>query len=151
MSEVKKYSNRRQIRMMWVMMVYKFELLDHKISTEQLFEIDEVMDLFYCKKNNNFHELMKVLKIIEKNYDNFKKMISNFIRQDWTWKRISPIIRSILLCASAELWNLDIGIVSNEYTDITKDFIPETTEYRFVNSLIEKIGKKYNEHKKKSN
>ena len=43
------------------------------------------------------------------------------------------------------------GIVSNEYVEIAKDFIPDDKSYKFVNKIIDNIGKEYDEFKKKKN
>lgn len=150
------YSNRRQMRMILVMIVYKFELLNQKINVNEIFETDEINELFNYKnvfKNskNIINEQIKIWQIIEKNYDIFKKIIIKFVREDWTWKRISPITRSILLCASAELWKIDVGIVSNEYVEISKDFMPDHDDYKFINFVIDKIGKIYEEYKERTN
>lgn len=153
-----KYSIRTNMRAMVVIVVYKYELMNDKVDSKEIFENDIFNDLFNYEsllKNNDLNQIYKkqlsIISSIEKNYDVFKKMITRFIREDWTWDRINPLTRSILLCASVELWKLDIPIVANEYVKIAKDFIPDDESYKFINVVIEQIGKEYNEIKQKNN
>ncbi|MBD5423402.1 MAG: transcription antitermination protein NusB [Mycoplasma sp.] len=151
------YSVRRYMRAMTIIVVYMYELFNKKLNEKEIFELDIFNDLFdYNKlktkdKNKISQEQARIITTIEKNYDLFKKMIIKYIREDWSWDRLDPLIRAILLCASVELWKLDIGIVSNEYVEITKDFIPDDKSYKFVNKMIDNIGKEYNEFKIKNN
>ena len=151
------YSIRRLMRIMIVIIIYQYELFDKTIDSEEIFKLDKFNDLFNFNvlKIKNISQIQKeqssILSTIEKNYKVFKKTITNFIRTDWSWSRLSPLVRSILLCASVELWKLDVGIVANEYVQIAKDFIPDDKSYKFINIVIEEIGKKYNVFKQKSN
>ena len=153
----KTYSNRRYMRIMMVIVVYTYELFNKKVNGKEIFESDLMNEMFdynvltTSKRNEIFQQQMKIFANIEKNYEVFVKMINKFIRLDWTWTRMDPLIRAILLCASSELWNVDIGIVSNEYVEIAKDFIPDDKSYKFVNKIIDNIGKEYDEFKKKKN
>ena len=142
---------------MMVIVVYTYELFNKKVNEKELFESDLMNEMFdynvltTSKRNEIFQQQMKIFANIEKNYEVFVKMINKFIRLDWSWTRMDPLIRAILLCASSELWNVDIGIVSNEYVEIAKDFIPDDKSYKFVNKIIDNIGKEYDEKKKKKN
>jgi N utilization substance protein B len=88
------------------------------------------------------------LTSIEKNHSKFIKTAKLFLDADWTWARIAPLTRAIILCASVELWTLDKKIVLNEYISITKDFIPDET-YKFINNILDKIGILYEKQKAK--
>ncbi len=140
-----------------VIIVYTYELFNKKINEKEIFESDIMNEMFNynvlktSKKNEIFEEQMKRFSNIEKNYETFIKMINKFIRIDWSWTRIDPLIRAILLCASSELWNIDVAIVSNEYVEIAKDFIPDDKSYKFINKIIDNIGKEYEELKKNKN
>lgn len=156
-SGIENYSIRRLMRTMVVMVVYEYELLSENIVANKIFQDDKFNDLFDYKKiriknkNQFLNEQLQIILTIEKNYDTFKKMIIKHIRNDWSWSRLDPLIRSMLLCASVELWKLDIGIVTNEYVEIAKDFIPDNESYKFINIIIEKIGREYHEFKQKRN
>ena len=151
------YSTRRYMRAMLIIVIYEYELLNEKVNLNKIFEDDKFNELFdYSKlKTKHTNEISKeqftIISVIEKNYDTFKKMISKYIRNDWTWTRINPLSRSILLCASAELWKEDIGLISNEYIELTKDFIPDDETYKFINVIIQKIGEEYEYFKKQKN
>ncbi len=140
-----------------VIIVYTYELFNKKINEKEIFESDIMNEMFNynvlktSKKNEIFEEQMKRFSNIEKNYETFIKMINKFIRIDWSWTRIDPLIRAILLCASSELWNIDVAIISNEYVEIAKDFIPDDKSYKFINKIIDNIGKEYEELKKNKN
>ena len=77
-------------------------------------------------------------------------MYKRQIRTDWSWSRLSPIIRSILLLACVELQQLDLGIVANEYIEIAKDFIPDSDSYKFINRVIQQIDNLYHEQRIKA-
>lgn len=151
MNKGKKYSSRRKMRMILVMIVYQFELMNEKVSIRKIFEESQVenlfdyYDLFKKDAKQTYIEQMRILKFLEKHYELLKVLVTKFVREDWTWTRISPLVRSILLCACIELKKLDLGIVSNEYVSMTRDFIPGSDEYKFVNIVIEKVEKFYHE------
>ena len=152
------YTIRRQMRMILVMLVYKFELNDEKVSTKQIFEEND-LELFFVYKflfknqaQKIYQEQMKIFQFIENHYEKIQLIIKQFIREDWTWDRINPLLRSLLICACVELRKLDLGIVTNEYVEMAKDFLPDTDEYKFINIVLENIEKFYYEKKiKKSN
>lgn len=146
-----KLSIKRKIRMIIVFAIYSYELFNKKILVNEIYENDIFHELFLWKKNqlnnNSYKHYLKIISVIEKNYITFQKMIKKYIRNDWSWNRIPPLTRSILLSASAELWNVDTALIANEYIDITKDLIPDDATYKFVNAVIDKIGKEYDEFK----
>ena len=152
------YTIRRQMRMILVMFVYKFEINNEKVSTKQIFEEND-LELFFDYKflfknqaQKIYQEQMQIFQFIENHYDKIQLIIKQFIREDWTWSRINPLIRSLLICACVELRKLDLGIVTNEYVEMAKDFLPDTDDYKFINIVIESIEKFYYEKKiKKSN
>lgn len=132
----KPYTKRRKQRMENVSIVYKYELFNEVICLDKIFSEDNI---------NN--DQLKILTSVKKNYKSFVKTAKLFLDIDWTWDRIPPLTRSIILCASVELWTLDKKIVINEYVDITKDFIPDET-YKFINKILDNIGRVYEQNKK---
>lgn len=151
-----KYSVRRLMRMMNVIVLYQFELFNEKIDVNYVFEKDIYNNMFNYEKlktkykDNVYKEQINVLTNIEKNYLVFKNLINKYTRDDWKWDRINPITRSVLLCAIVEILKQDndLAVIANEYIEIAKDFIPDNESYKFVNIIIEKIGNEYNEFKK---
>lgn len=138
------------------MILYQYELTNQVVSVDEIFENDTLNQLFDYKKtfgkngSEVFKEQIKIMSIIEKNYSKIKQIISKYVREDWTWSRMNPIIRSVLLCAIVELKKLDLGIVTNEYVEITKDFLPNLDDYKFVNKIIQEIGRYFNENSARS-
>ncbi len=129
------YKKRRIQRMNNVNIVYKYELFDELLDVDKIFSEDNI---------NN--DQLKVLTSIKKNHHKFIKTAKLFLDDDWTWARISPLTRAIILCASVELWTLDKKIVINEYVEISKDYIPDET-YKFINKILDKIGRLYEQIK----
>ncbi len=133
------YTKRRIKRMQNVEIVYKYELFNESLNLEKIFVEENI---------NN--DQLKILTSIQKNYDKFIKTAKLFLDVDWTWARIAPLTRAIILCASVELWTLDKKIAINEYVEITKDFIPDET-YKFINNILDKIGILYENKKIQNN
>ncbi|MDK2819962.1 MAG: transcription antitermination protein NusB [Mycoplasmataceae bacterium] len=127
----KPYTKRRTQRMKNVEIIYKYELFDEIVDIDNIFSVENI---------NN--DQLKLLTAVQKNYASFISTAKLFLDEDWTWRRMPPLTRAIILCASVELWTLDKRIVINEYVDITKDFIPDET-YRFVNKILDKIENVY--------
>lgn len=150
------YSPRRQMRMAMVMLVYQFELNQELISVQTLFESDAAAVLFDYQHSFGPHhqrmyqEQLRLLQVLAKNYLNLRALIMRFVRADWTWMRMSPLVRALLLCACVELKRLDLGIVANEYVAMAKDFIPASSDYRFVNIVIDRVNQFYHEQQIKT-
>ncbi|QNM93904.1 transcription antitermination protein NusB [Mycoplasma sp. Pen4] len=138
---MKNNKSRRQARIEIIEVLYKFELLDRQIDVSQIF--DE-----YPHLNK---EQLKKLELIAKNYKFLVKTISSLLNKDWSWKRISPLLRAILLNGAFELYSVDPKIVINESIEITKIYFPkpgvdetptnDSKFYRFVNALLENYFK----------
>ena len=112
--------------------IYTYELLDKKI------------DLTYANESGDFDDKeISIIKKIIKHYESFKKMIQKNLSSSWTWNRISPLTRAILIFGSYELSGNDKALVINEMVIITKEFIPDDT-YKFVNGILEMIYQEYN-------
>ncbi|MGL5205422.1 MAG: transcription antitermination factor NusB [Metamycoplasmataceae bacterium] len=131
------YTKRRVKRMKNVEIIYGYELFDEKINVDKIFS-----------EENIDNDQLKIISAIQKNYDNFVRTAKLFLDDDWTWVRISPLTRAIILCASAELWTIDKKIIINEYIEITKDYIPDDT-YKFINKILDKIGSVYEQIRNK--
>lgn len=150
------YSPRRQTRMISVMILYRFELFQIQPTEVAVFEIEDFDDLFNyqqmfkIKPRAIWQQQVQVFSVLSKNYRQFRLLIQSFIRTDWSWSRLSPIIRSILLLACVELQQLDLGIVANEYIEIAKDFIPDSDSYKFINRVIQQIDNLYHEQRIKA-
>ncbi|MGL5591840.1 MAG: transcription antitermination factor NusB [Metamycoplasmataceae bacterium] len=131
------YTKRRVKRMKNVEIIYGYELFNEKINVDKIFSKENIDD-----------DQLKIISSIQKNHDAFVKTAKLFLDDDWTWVRIPPLTKAIILCASAELWIIDKKIVINEYIEITKDYIPDDT-YKFINKILDKIGSVYEQIRNK--
>ncbi|MXR09104.1 transcription antitermination protein NusB, partial [Mycoplasma hyorhinis] len=68
----------------------------------------------------------------------------NFLGSNWSWNRILPLVRAILLLGSFELLVNDNKVVINEMVQMIKDYTLESDkEYKFVNAVLDKINQFY--------
>lgn len=127
------FSKRRIHRMEIISLLYSYELFDNKINTNEIF-----------KNYDLTKEQIKILEAIEKKYEIFQKLIINFLGSNWSWNRILPLVRAILLLGSFELLVNDNKVVINEMVQMIKDYTLESDkEYKFVNAVLDKINQFY--------
>lgn len=146
------YKTKRMMRMQIVAVLYKYELENQKININNVFENDEI-DVIFTKKElrkskKDLEDQLKILTIIEKNYEKLKALLISYIDVSWTWNRLPALLRSLLLVSLVELWKIKKNVIINEYVEMTKDFIPNDNSYKFVNKILESIGNRYEEAKK---
>lgn len=132
-----KIKSRREVRIELTQIVYKFELFENKIDSNQVFEEYNLNDYG-----------TKIINSLEKNYNQIIKIYEKIIATRWNWKRIAPLVRSFLLLGAIELYDLDKKIVIFEYVELAKIFIPDDT-YKFVNSSLDFISKVYENYENK--
>ena len=88
MNKGKKYTSRRKMRMILVMIVYQFELMNEKVSIRKIFEesqaenLFDYYDLFKKDAKQTYIEQMRILKFLEKHYELLKVLITKFVRED---------------------------------------------------------------------
>ncbi|MCU9935680.1 antitermination protein NusB [Mycoplasmopsis cynos] len=141
MEAIKKHKSMRTQRVEIINEIYRTELLEEHFDYQQII-IDniELTSLQISRLNE-----------IQQRYEFIKKIYGKLINKDWTWDRISPLIRAILINAANEFWSVETKIVINEAIEITKMFFgsPELDEietidnrlYRFVNALLQNFYK----------
>ena len=83
---------------------------------------------------------MKIIKKIENNLEKAKEIIKRFLSKGWSWERISFLIQSILIYSTIEFTSLDKAIVINEALYIAKEFIPDKSEIKFINGILDNIA-----------
>ncbi|ADV34683.1 hypothetical protein MBIO_0840 [Mycoplasmopsis fermentans PG18] len=124
--------NRRQFRLGIINVLYRYELMDQKINVNELFDSESNLS------NEQFSHLEKIAK----NYDFYKKAVSQFLKEGWSWERISPLIRAILINGAHELMSIEPKIIINESVEITKYYFEdEKNFYKMVNAILEKVYK----------
>ncbi|VEU75174.1 transcription termination factor [Mycoplasmopsis maculosa] len=122
----------RDFRIEIINAIYYFELIETKLDTKYIFEN-------YSNLNNN--QFLQIEKIA-KNYAFLKTSISTFLREDWSWNRISPLIRAILINAANELFTIQPRIVINEAVEITKLYYGDDNNfYKMVNAILNNVYK----------
>lgn len=115
--------------------IYKFELMGSKFSAVDAFESGE----FDAKD-------MKVIEALEKNYDKFTRTVKQFVKENWSWERIAPLERAILIYGAFELIINEKALVINELVTIAQGYIPGDA-YKFINGVLENIGAYYDKVK----
>ncbi|MBG0730935.1 transcription antitermination protein NusB [Mycoplasma sp. 'Moose RK'] len=129
-NEMRNLSRQRTKRMMNISLVYSWELFDKNID----------IDVIKARYFDLTQDQVKLLSFIQRNYTFLKKVIVLQLRSNWSWERIFPLIRSILIVGAAELFFIAPKIVFNESIEITKIFCAKNdTDYSFVNAVLQKI------------
>ncbi|MFU0909046.1 transcription antitermination protein NusB [Mesomycoplasma ovipneumoniae] len=132
--EFQSLSKQRIKRMANISIIYGSQLFDQNI------DIDEIKNKYF---EVTFDQL-KILTFVKKNYVFLKKVITLQLKSNWSWDRMLPLIRSILLLGAAELFFQPRRIIFNEAIEITKIFsIEGGDEFSFVNAVLQKVYNYY--------
>ncbi|WP_324672391.1 transcription antitermination protein NusB [Mycoplasma sp. 888] len=133
--------SRREIRLNVIQVLYKYELLNEAIDVPAAVTEFDFIDI----------EETKRLSLIASNYKFLRKTLSSLLNSDWSWERLSPVVRAIILNGAFELFNNQPKIVFNESVEITKMFFlpasdrlnvtQEESYYKFVNGILENYYK----------
>ncbi|WAM03222.1 hypothetical protein ONA22_05725 [Mycoplasmopsis cynos] len=96
MEAIKKHKSMRTQRVEIINEIYRTELLEEHFDYQQII-IDniELTSLQISRLNE-----------IQQRYEFIKKIYGKLINKDWTWDRISPLIRAILINAANEFWSV---------------------------------------------
>ena len=108
--------------------IYKFELMNEEFNNVDAFE-----------KGNFTEEEMKKIEILEKNMKRYKALVNKHIIQGWSWTRLAPLERAILIYGTFELSYMPKALVINEMVILTQGFIPGDS-YKFINSILQRVG-----------
>ncbi|AWX69683.1 transcription antitermination factor NusB [[Mycoplasma] anseris] len=125
---LKKYEKRTKL----INIIYSYELFDQKIEINEIFENQDL----------NADEIF-ALENISKNYDNFKNIIIKTLSNEWTYERVLPYVRSVLIYGLFELMFNKPKVVINELINITKIFVPGN-HYKFVNKVLDILAQVVN-------
>ncbi|QSF13587.1 transcription antitermination protein NusB [Mycoplasma sp. Mirounga ES2805-ORL] len=125
--------NRRQNRKEIISIIYKYYLLEREFNLNQLFEEEDDLD------NSQFNELKEIFININK----YELIIKPFLKDGWTWDRISPLIKGILIYATYEFAITPPKIVVNEAIEITKEYfdVEGNEDYKMVNAILSNVFK----------
>ncbi|WP_330463272.1 transcription antitermination factor NusB [Metamycoplasma gateae] len=124
---IKKYNFRKNI----INYIYQYELFNIQINTSEIV-------------NNELNKIsiseISTLEIIQSKYQTLKNIANKFLLETWTWERINPLIRAVLIFGIYELTYNEPRVVINEMVNITKMFVPGD-DYKFVNRILDRISK----------
>lgn len=115
--------------------IYTSEVMGSPLNSTLAFESGD-----YDKRD------IQIIEMIASKYPQFRKLIEKFIKETWTWNRLAPLERAILLYGAFELNVKDKAHVINGMVMIAKAYIPGDS-YKFINAILEKIGAYYEEIK----
>lgn len=116
--------------------LYKYELMAEKLTDDDAFESGEFND-----------RELKMIKKISENYQKLVKTVQKYLQTSWTWNRLMPLEKAILVFGAFELQITDLALVINELVIITKGLIPDN-KYQYINSILDQIGNEYAQIKK---
>ncbi len=134
---MKKQESKLEDRSHIINFIYLSELSNKEIDTDLAFESGDY-DSLELKKINN----------IAKNYAKLRNVVTKFTKEDWPWTRIAPLERAILIYGAFELSFIDKALVINELVIIAQGYIPGES-YKFINSILDKVGEFYEQIKKR--
>ncbi len=85
----------------------------------------------------------KTINAVNSNYGKIANiLIDNLVR--WDWDRLSPVLRSILLMSYAHYYyveKVDKAIVIDVAIRLTRQYVGEEDNVRFVNGILDKVLK----------
>lgn len=127
----------------------KLELVSNIVNYIYQFELfQKRIDVTYCLEDDLFtKEQIQVIEKIARNYPKLRNVIMKFVRKDWKWTRLQPLVRAILIVGAYEMIGRDSASTINGMVMITKAFVPDNKSYKFVNAILDKVGKLYDELK----
>lgn len=130
-------AQRRQSRALAVESFFAYEAREEKVSLEESFQ--HVLELMTNRKDDAFAR-----SLLEAATDNFGKIkvIIRSLAPDFTFDKIAPINRALLILGVAEMKFLDTPpvVVINEYIELAKDFGEEKSA-SFINGVLDNYRK----------
>lgn len=111
--------------------LYFFELMEIPLEAKKAFEEDLLSS-----------SEIKIIENISANYNKYKQLVSRFIVKNWSFERLNPLERAILIWGSFELSINEKNQTIYEIVGLTKDLIPDDS-YKFVNKILDEIGGVY--------
>lgn len=111
--------------------LYFFELMELPLEVKKAFEDDLLTS-----------SEIKIIENIAANYLKYKQMVSRFIVKNWSFERLNPLERAILIWGAFELSINEKNQTIYEIIGLTKDLIPDDT-YKFINKILDEIGGAY--------
>ncbi len=126
-----KHSKQFNTRLKIINYLYKYELMGETLSSKEAYESVQYND----------YELKVIDKIIGI-YDKLVSTIKKYLISSWTWERLAPLEKAILIFGTFEMQIEDLPLVINELIIIARGLIPNDN-YQYINSILDKIGNEY--------
>ncbi|QHX35921.1 transcription antitermination protein NusB [Spiroplasma sp. TIUS-1] len=123
--------NRRETRDKFIQIIYRFFLL----SKTQIESIQEVLDGFQVSLDENESKIL--ISLIENIYSYIEK-IKPKLDLKWSWERISPIHKSILICGVHEIIEIKNikAVVIDASLDLSRVYAP-SIDPKFLNPILD--------------
>lgn len=122
---LKRYNERKKL----ITFIYQAELFETRIDVDYIFEH------FDLTKRE-----LQSLTIIADKYEFFQSIVKKILLKEWSWERVQPLAKAIIIYGVFELFFNEPKVVINEMVNIAKNFIPDDT-YKFVNRTLDMIAK----------
>ncbi|AWX43004.1 transcription antitermination protein NusB [Metamycoplasma cloacale] len=114
--------------------IYQCELFNISLNIEELLINNDILE-----------EDLKILKSIEHQYSLLKSILIKTLSSDWSYERVLPYLRAVIIYGIYELMFNTPNVVINELINITKLHCPGNA-YKFVNKVLDLVASKL--HKK---
>lgn len=130
-------THRKIAREMAVIGIYQY-LLVHNTYDDIVGFLKEDKTLYENPESLTFSEWL-VQKTLE-HEKSYVQLLSNYLKKDWTFDRLSVMERAILLIATCELLESELPktIVINEAVVLAKRFCDDDS-YKFINGILSRI------------
>ena len=89
---------------------------------------------------------MNIIESICSKYPRLKKLILKYTKESWSWERIAPLNRALLIYGAYEIYFTDKALIIDVMVTLAKQYSPDDS-YKFINSILDKIGDFYAEIK----
>lgn len=123
--------NRKETREKFIQIIYRFFLLS-KTKDES---IQEVLDGFQVDLDEN--ESKVLISLIE-NIDDYIEKIKPKLDSKWSWERIAPIHKAILICGVHEILeikNIKAAVIDASL-DLSRIYAP-SIDPKFLNPILD--------------
>jgi N utilization substance protein B len=139
----------RRSRICAIQALYQQFFYKNSKSIEDIYQ--ELYDIYredFANKNLskiiNINFVENLVNVVIQNQSEQNKRIESFLQDGWRIEDISELLLIILQLSTTEICynDTDIGIIINEYIEITKIF-GNVKEAKFVNNILQQVANQY--------
>ena len=128
-------SERMKMRENIIGYFYSSELMNETPNSTTAFEVGD-----FTRRE------MNIIESICSKYPRLKKLILRYTKESWSWERIAPLNRALLIYGAYEIYFTDKALIIDVMVTLAKQYSPDDS-YKFINSILDKIGDFYAEIK----